>query len=173
MDLATIRHLAREQATKARRHGKKPFIVEEQDLEDWKLAHAAGRAPRFPFPNIGTYVPKGWKATDRDPLFCDKMGDGDNGRSAGILEILGWLRPGYGYAIIEEGEFQLYLGEFEPLRESSGTARPRRANTLLLLMKEVANMKGNGALRNGAVEELKESLRLAMADEPKRPSWVQ
>ncbi len=114
MDLATIRHLAREQAGRARRAGKKPFIVEQHDIEDWKAMHAAGNLPHFPFPNLGTYIPAGWKLTERDPLFVDKFGDGDNGRSAGIGELLDWLVPGYGYAIVEEGEFQLYISEFEP-----------------------------------------------------------
>jgi len=114
MDLATIRELSREQARRAARSRLRPFVVTVEDLEDWRAGLAAGHNPRWPFPNIGTYVPHGWKESERAPLFCDKCGDGDGGRSASTEDLLAWLRVGYGYAIVEEGEFQLYVGEFVP-----------------------------------------------------------
>jgi hypothetical protein len=74
--------------------------------------------PPFPFPNLGSYVPKGWAEVDR--LFCDKSGWGREDEPA--LTIAGLKRKltehvaagnRYGYAIVEEGTFQVYIGVFE------------------------------------------------------------
>lgn len=124
MDLMTIRLLAREQGNRAKRHGKEPYIVWPEDLADWTLALAAGRLPRLPLPNIGTYVPAGWKLTGRE-WFCDKFGDGDNGPSTSARELVEALEVGKAYAITEEGEFQLYVSEFEP-----PARRPKNGGTL-------------------------------------------
>lgn len=97
--LETIKYMNREQAKKAR--GKKPYVVTEKDT-----------FPPFPFPNFGDYRPKGWKLTRE--LFCDKTGMGTASEPALTVEhLIRELKIGYGYAIIEEGQFQLYIGEFE------------------------------------------------------------
>ncbi len=114
MSLATIHQLSREIARRAALERRQPLLVEQEDLNYWREVLAAGKVPRVGIPNFGDYVPKGWRATERDPLFCDKFGDGDGGRSAGIPQILDWMVSGFGYAIVEEGEFQLYIGEFAP-----------------------------------------------------------
>ncbi len=64
--------------------------------------------------DLGTIRDLSRQQTVRARRLCDKMGDGDNGRSTGISEILNWLQSGFGYAIVEEGQFQIYIGEFEP-----------------------------------------------------------
>lgn len=112
MSLEVIRSLAREQGNRARRHGVKPFIIWTEDLEDWKATLAIGNLPRMPFPNMRAYVPAGWKPTGRE-WFCDKFGEGDNGRSTSARGLVEQLEVGKAYAITEEGEFQLYVSEFE------------------------------------------------------------
>jgi hypothetical protein len=103
MDLKTIRDLSRKQAAKAARLHKKPYLFEEEDR---------GSFPPFPFPNIGDYRPKGWELTDS--YFVDKTGMGyDDEPAMPIERLIKKLKAGYGYAIIEEGEFQLYIGEFK------------------------------------------------------------
>jgi len=72
--------------------------------------------PPFPFPNIGSYRPKGWRLVDRH--FVDKSGYGSPHEPAlTIQRFLRVLKPGMGYAIIEEGEFQCYVGEFRQLEK--------------------------------------------------------
>lgn len=67
-------------------------------------------------PNIGTYRPKGWRLVEE--LFVDKSGFGAEWEPAMTLrQFIQAVRkagPGNGYAIIEEGEFQVYVGHFEP-----------------------------------------------------------
>src|SRR3990167_2369808 len=83
----------------AARKKQVPFIVWPGDPDKW---------PPFPFPNIGSHRPKGYKLIDN--FQCDKLGSGD-GFSLGIEEIKRRVQAGLAYAIIEEGEFQLVIGE--------------------------------------------------------------
>ncbi len=108
MSLSTIHEMSREQAAKASKAHKKPFIVEAEDLDLWR---GGTETPSFPFPNIGDYRPKGWTLVDT--LFVDKSGCGSESEPAmNLRQLLARLEVGKGYAIIEEGQFQLYLGEF-------------------------------------------------------------
>jgi len=84
-----------------------PFSVEELDL-----------CPSFPFPTIGYLQPDGWKKTDQH-WFVDKFGCGlpwepaltwDHFRRELRRYIL--RHPGHGFAITEEGEFQLVVSAF-------------------------------------------------------------
>jgi hypothetical protein len=111
MSLAVIRELSRERAVLAAEARLEPFLVEAEDLEDWRRTIEAGKQPRLPFPNVGDYRPEGWEL--KDTLFCDKSGFGAPWEPALTAEqLIERLEVGKGYAIIEEGEFQLYLGEF-------------------------------------------------------------
>ncbi len=106
MSLAQIADLSDEQAERAAKRGSVPFMVWAEDLPRWK----SGKP--LPFPNIGSYEPPGWREVRR--LFCDKSGFGGPGELALTMEeMLDQLKPGMGYAIVEEGQFQIYLGEFE------------------------------------------------------------
>lgn len=105
MSLSSIQQMSRAQAAKAAKENKKPFIVEAEDLAAWAKVSRS-----FPFPNIGDYRPKGWALVEK--LFVDKSGQG-NGPAMNTKQLLARLKVGMGYAIIEEGEFQLHLGEFE------------------------------------------------------------
>ena len=105
MSLAQIAEESRKQARKAARLHKQPYIFEEEDR-----AHL----PPFPFPNIGDYRPKGWELVRE--LFVDSSGFGSESEPALTVErFIRELKPGMGYAIIEAGEFQVYVGEFKKL----------------------------------------------------------
>lgn len=103
MSLATINALATDQGQKARRLELEPhYITFAEDIDDY---------PPFPFPNIGDYVPKGFK--EIDTAFVDSSGFGESGEPALTVDQLKkWLEPGYWYAITEEGQFQVYISKF-------------------------------------------------------------
>lgn len=114
MGLDTIRSMSREAALKSARDNNEPFLVEQEDIEDWKVAFEAGRL-RFPFPNIGDYRPDGWELGEE--LFVDSSGFGREDEPALTIEqLLDKLQSGKGYAITEVGQFQLYVGEFEKVK---------------------------------------------------------
>ena len=103
MSLAQIASESRKQAAKAARLHQKPYMFEEEDRKHF---------PPFPFPNIGDYRPKGWKL--ESSLFVDKTGmGGDNEPALTVEKFIQVLKPGMGYAIIEEGQFQVVIGEFK------------------------------------------------------------
>jgi hypothetical protein len=112
MSLSVIARLAREQHRKAARAKLVPLVVEGEDMPD---DATPGHLPP-PHPNIGTYHPKGWRLGER--LFVDKSGLGAEWEPAMTLrqfiEVVRKAGPGNGYGIIEEGEFQVYVGRFEP-----------------------------------------------------------
>lgn len=105
MDLQTIARLSREQGMRASKKHKKPYLFEEEDRKHF---------PPFPFSNIGDYRPIGWELVNQ--YFVDKSGFGSDDEPALTIErLIKKLKAGMGYAIIEEGEFQLYIGEFKKL----------------------------------------------------------
>lgn len=110
MSLKQIVDESRKQAVKAARLHKVPFLFEEEDREAF---------PPFPFPNIGSYRPKEWELVDH--FMADKAGMGSNDEPALTIEqLIRRLKPGMGYAIIEEGEFQLVIGEFKRVYLNEG-----------------------------------------------------
>jgi hypothetical protein len=112
MDLQSIEASSRAAAKTACKNNKTPYIVWLKELADWKLGFAAGKVPSFPFPFLGSYVPKGWKLTET--YFVDSSGFGETGEAAlTIHQFLGKIKSGAGYAVTEAGQFQVYIGEFE------------------------------------------------------------
>lgn len=109
MSLGAIESLRGEQGAKAQQAG----------LEPKYLGTDCRAKPEWvrDIPNLGDYVPKGWEldadADDDGLAFVDKAGNGDGGRSMSLADLIEWLRPGYGYGIVEEGMFQLYVGRFK------------------------------------------------------------
>lgn len=102
MDLKTIQAMSREAGEKAAKHHKHPYMYEKDDV---------GRFPPFPFPNLGDYCPPNWER--EETYFVDKWGLGrDDEPALTIPRFCQLLKPGKGYAIIEEGEFQVIVGEF-------------------------------------------------------------
>jgi hypothetical protein len=112
MSLEAIKELSDEAAQEAAEEVKVPYIpFNRAEIEGYT---------RFPFPNLGSYVPEGWELLeDPAPLFCDSSGFGAENESAltpkqlikALLELYD-KDSGYGYAIIEVGQFQVYLGIF-------------------------------------------------------------
>jgi hypothetical protein len=110
--LAVIHHLNQQAARKARKRGAKPFVpAGPENVDNW---------PPFPFPNLGDYDPPGWERTE-ESWFVDKTGWGEPWEPALTWDRLkDQLReyiaqnPGHGFGIVEEGEFQLYIGAFCP-----------------------------------------------------------
>jgi len=106
---AAIKQNNRRQAEKAAQRGEEPYVPYD--------ASEIRQMPPFPFPNIGDHRPDGWEL--EDTLFCDSSGFGSSGEPALTTEQLiekllnRHAEPGvFGYAIIEEGQFQLHLGVF-------------------------------------------------------------
>ena len=106
MSLDMIHSESRKAARRASEDGVLPYIVEREDLVAFK------RGGTFPFPFTGTKRWKGWKLVKR--YFVDSSGWGKAGEPALTREqFLAVLEPGYGYAILEAGQFQVYVGKFE------------------------------------------------------------
>lgn len=102
MDGASIRRLSQDAAKKAARDHTTPYIWEQDDFVEPERV-------RLPF--LGTHVPRGWVMVNT--YFVDSSGFGDAGEPALTREqFLKKLQVGRGYAIIEAGEFQVYVGEF-------------------------------------------------------------
>lgn len=133
MDLQTIREFQAEAAAQAARNKLEPYLAEADDV---------GRLDRLRrIPNLGTYLPTGWARVD-----ASSFGH-DNGRGAGSVDGVPYyfvdksgfgtpcepaltarqfadrVKPGYGYAIVEEGQFQVGIGMFKRLPN-----RGKRAN---------------------------------------------
>ena len=122
LSLSGIRQLSRDAAVRAARENRIPFTVEPQDISDWKRRLETGTL-KLPFPFLGDYVPNGFRRTERDPLFCDHSGCGTASEPALTLRALvEALTPGKAYAIIETGQFQLYVAEYERDDSSEGNA---------------------------------------------------
>ena len=117
MALETIRRLSAEAAAKAAKGKKRPLtFFDETDLTDF-FATPRGPSSRS-FPNLGDYVPKGWRMTKT--LFCDHSGFGAPNepaltRDQLMEELRGDIAKGneYGYGVIEVSQFQLVLGVFK------------------------------------------------------------
>ena len=112
MSLEALQALNWEIAHKAEQEQREPYVFDGWDY----LAFANGQTfPLGAIPNIGYFRPDGWDLVET--LFCDKTGLGIPSEPAltvdEILETLLQHREcNFGYAIVEEGEFQLYLGCF-------------------------------------------------------------
>lgn len=97
-----IEPLNRKAARKAK--GKQPYI-----------AKCNGDPNVFGCPNFGNYRPKGWQLGET--YFVDNSGFGSEGEPALTPRQFGFkVKEGFGYAIIEAGQFQVYIGEFERVR---------------------------------------------------------
>lgn len=107
MSLGQIQEMAREQAVSAAKSKKRPLVIEAED--------DAARMLRS-IPNLGSYIPEGWEETTR--YFVDSSGFGDTADLAAhgclsLNQLVEKVVPGRGYAIVQEGQFQVYVGEFK------------------------------------------------------------
>lgn len=117
MSIESIRALSRKAAREAAANKKEPFYLEPEDLADLRARVDGTRESSgtlFPFPFIGSHRPKGWKLVKR--LFVDTSGFGtDNEPALSVTRLAAALEAGYGYALVESGQFQGYLGVFRKI----------------------------------------------------------
>lgn len=133
MDLATLEHVNRQATRRAAADKRVPLIIEKADVEAAKAGDMSG--VRVPY--VGYRTPRGWRRVnlaadgrwfrdtelyhghlrDENVLFVDKSGFGAAGEPALTLdEFLNVIRPGYGYAVVEEGQFRVKVGVFKRIR---------------------------------------------------------
>lgn len=128
MDLATIDYLTKQAARRAAKVRKQPQMFDARDLERAAKGDFSGIAG---IPNLGSYLPKGWKRVSlKDEegthgvymgdnsgfgaYFVDKSGWGSPGEPAmTVKELARRMKPGLGYAMVEEGQFQVKVGVFK------------------------------------------------------------
>jgi len=99
--LNTIIALNDEQSKKASDQKLQPYVAESN-----------GDEGVFKCPNFGYYRPEGWNEVQT--FFVDSSGFGREGEPAlTVGQFLSKVKEGFGYAITEEGQFQVYITEFK------------------------------------------------------------
>lgn len=126
LDGATIRALSRRAARRSAQERLVPTIIWPGDAEDLG-------GLKIPF--IGDRCPRGWKRVRLDEgfepgrrgvylgdnrgygaYFVDSSGLGGTGEAAlAIGEFAERLKVGYGYAVVEAGEFQVKVGVYQKI----------------------------------------------------------
>ena len=102
-----IADIADQAARKAKRAGREPLVFESP--------HHVDRDYRT-LPNLGSYRPKGWKLEEYRTV--DKTGLDMSGPALSVPAMLAWFKSHLtgattsGYALIEEGQFQVVVGRF-------------------------------------------------------------
>jgi hypothetical protein len=127
MDLASLEYVNRRATARAAKAKRVPLMVDQRDIDAAKRGDLSG----VQIPYIDGRTPRGWRRVDiskwypnptdcrgkvygRETFFVDKSGLGAPGEPALTFgEFLEVMRPGYGYAVTEEGPFQVYVGVFE------------------------------------------------------------
>jgi len=120
MDPRTIRDLSDQAARKARREGREPYgFFDASDVDR--------SARRIPF--LGSYVPRGYRLVET--LFVDSSGFGAPGEPAMTFpafldRVRRDVREGnaYSYAIVESGQFQVYVGVYKTVPVRTRKPRP-------------------------------------------------
>lgn len=134
MDLETIHEFQAEAAAQAARNKLEPYLAEADDV---------GRIDRLRhIPSIGGYLPDGWERVDPSEIgphrtrpfagtigktsetdrevskyWVDSSGMGGPDEMAmPAQEFADLVKPGYGYAIVEEGQFQIGIGVFRRVK---------------------------------------------------------
>jgi hypothetical protein len=101
--IETINEMNREAGKKAKSGRKEPLLVYDTEQFAEQLRH---------IPNLGDYRPRGWKLVNT--YFVDSSGFGQVGEPALTFgQFIEKMKVGLGYAIIEAGQFQVRIGEFE------------------------------------------------------------
>lgn len=108
MSLEVIVAVNNQIARQAAREGLVPYVpVSADEVES-----------PFTFPNIGSLKPRDWKRTGQT-WFADKTGHGETWEPAlkwaqFRQRLTGYIlrHPGHGFAIVEEGEFQVVVSAF-------------------------------------------------------------
>ena len=86
---------------KAKKEGLQPYIAKYNSDEGVKAC-----------PRLGDYIPKGWKVVNT--YFVDSSGFGAEDELALTFEqFLKKVKRGFGYALAECGQFQVYINEYK------------------------------------------------------------
>ena len=110
MDLEFIRARNAQIAADSAERELIPFVPFDADeIDGW---------PPIPFPSLGSFEPDGWQKTDAS-WFVDKSGRGIEREPAlSVEQFKRELRryvaknPGHGFAVTEEGSFQVVVWAF-------------------------------------------------------------
>jgi hypothetical protein len=127
---------AERHARKAKRHGQEPHFL--SGLGDDAIRRECARIPF-----LGDYVPRGYErlhvgktfgdnygsgTADHAHLFVDSSGFGGRGEldmTVGEFAEFVQRHPGYGYGIVEAGQFQIVLGVYRRRLVKEKRARTR------------------------------------------------
>ena len=135
MDIETIVAMNKEAGNKAKRHGDKPTVFDEDDI---RMLKNGDIRPIKSIANLGDYVPKGWKRfnvntikdvlklpfdwkfLEKGGLFVDSSGVGTDSEPAlslrqfveTVIQLVK-TRDDLGFAIYSEGQFQVSIGVYE------------------------------------------------------------
>jgi len=110
--LQTINAMADRAAVKARRNKRAPYV-----------AKCDGDDGVFKMPNFGTYRNPRWELIQE--FFVDSSGFGSDYEPAlTVKRFLSKVRTGQGYAVIEQGQFQVVIGEFKKSAVKNKTKKP-------------------------------------------------
>lgn len=147
MSLSVIQEMNREAAIRAARKNKQPFVIQPEDVDAMKAGDFAACAK---LPHLGDFVPAGWERVDLrqwfggqhprgvyygdygdDPgfgdFFVDSSGCGLAWEPALTLsEFAEMVRPGFGYAIVEMGQFQVKIGVFKKAKNAPRTVEGKK-----------------------------------------------
>ena len=100
-DLKQIIAMQDESTVKAKKDGLTPYIAKCNKDEDV-----------FKCPNLGYYLPKGFEFTEK--YFVDSSGFGsENEPALSVAQFISKIKKGFGYAICESGQFQVYIQEYK------------------------------------------------------------
>lgn len=114
LSYSTIQQIAKDAADEARELCKVPYSIRQYS------GNVESFCRRIPF--LGDYVPEGWeRVPEIEPLFVDSSGFGSAGEPALTLaefsrKLAAFKKSGdnYGFAIIEAGQFQVYIAVYRP-----------------------------------------------------------
>lgn len=98
--LEYIKAINREKTEQAKEQGLEPYIAEFDGDEGVRSC-----------PFLADYIPEGYELVEK--YFVDSSGFGSENEPALTLEqFLRRVKEGFGYAVIESGQFQVYIGEY-------------------------------------------------------------
>lgn len=115
MSIDHIVGLAKEKTAQASRTQKQPLRIPNE----WNRLTEMKKTDRLHhIPNLGGYVHPDWERVDN--FMVDSSGFGETNEPALTFEqFVDRVVPRRGYAIIEEGQFQVIVGEFVHHRDHS------------------------------------------------------
>jgi len=110
MSIGYIKQMNKEAEDRAKANGLRPIIIKRSKAIDYTKDIIINRLRSIP--NLGDYRPKGWKLV-KDYL-VDSSGFGSPSEPAYTIDqFADEIEVGFGYGIIECGQFQVVIGKFK------------------------------------------------------------